>query len=471
MDARQQRRTLRSTLMGIFVTAWPSVILIAALPAIAEDLDTSASTLAWVITLPLLISSVLLPTFGRLGDLHGHRKVFLWGLGLSIVTAGLTAVAWDAWSLIFFRTLSQTAGVATMPTAIALIMSAFQPTDRPRALGLWSFVTAGSPALGLLFGGPLIAAAGWRGVFVLQFVAAAAFFPICRSWLEETALAKRVRFDIAGGVSLMIASGSVLFFFDRAAEWGWGHPSLLITGLVFPIATVLFVRAERRTTDPLLPLQLLRSRRYTAPLIAELFAQIAGNGAFFMAPLLLTEVFDTTVARTAMLMLPLPLGMAAGSPVGGRLAVRFGERAGATLGAAAMTAAMALFLVGYSFDLLGVFVGGLVVMGLSHGMLRPATASAAGNALAPEFFGVGMATMRMTSQLGGAMGISIAVTARSLGGFGAFYVVGIGVAATAVVATTFIISQRHPATDAERATAEEKVETETALTTMPAFEG
>ena len=207
MDARQQRRTLRATLRGVFVTAWPSVILIAALPAIADDLDTTASTLAWVITLPLLISSVLLPTFGRLGDLHGHRKVFLWGLGFSIVTAGLTAVAWDAWSLIFFRTLSQTAGVATMPTAIALIMAAFQPTDRPRALGLWSFVTAGSPALGMLFGGPLIAAVGWRGVFVLQFVAAAAFFPICRSWLEETALAKRVRFDIAGGVSLMIASG------------------------------------------------------------------------------------------------------------------------------------------------------------------------------------------------------------------------------------------------------------------------
>jgi hypothetical protein len=136
-----------------------------------------------------------------------------------------------------------------------------------------------------------------------------------------------------------------------------------------------------------------------------------------------------------------------------------------------MTTAMGLFLVGYSLELLAVFVGGLVVMGVSHGILRPASASAAGNALAPEFFGVGMATMRMTSQLGGAVGISVAVTARSLGGFGAFYVVGIGVAATAVAATTFIISQRHPATDAERATAEEKIETEAALTTMPAFEG
>jgi MFS family permease len=471
VDALQQRRTLLSTLMGVFVTAWPSVILIAALPAIATDLGTDASTLAWVITLPLLISSVLLPTFGRLGDLYGHRRIFLWGLGFSIITAGLTAVAWDAWSLIFFRTLSQTAGVATTPTAIALIMAAFSPTERPRALGLWSFVTAGSPALGLMFGGPLIAAVGWRGVFVLQVVAAAAFFPLCRRWLEETTLAKRVRFDIAGGLSLMVASGAVLFFFDRASAWGWGHPSIIVAGLIFPFAAVFFVRAEKRADDPLLPPGLLRSRRYAAPLTAELLCQVAGNGAFFTAPLLLTEVFDTSVARTALMMLPLPLGMAAGSPVGGRLAVRFGERTGATLGGLAMTASMGLFLGGYLVENLPVFVSGLVVMGLSHGLLRPSTASAAGNALAPESFGVGMATMRMTSQLGGAAGISIAVTARTLGGFGAFYVVGIGVSVAAVVAMTFIISQRQPATAAERATAEEKIETETALTTMPAFEG
>lgn len=457
--------------MGVFVTAWPSVILIAALPAIADDLGTSPSTLAWVVTLPLLVGSVLLPTFGRLGDLFGHRKVFLWGLGLSILSAALTAVAWDVWSLIAFRTFGQAVGMATTPTAIALIMDAFTPTERPRALGLWSFVTAGSPALGLMFGGPLIEVAGWRGVFVLQFVAAATFWPICRSWLVETPLATRVRFDVAGGLALMVASGSVLFFFDRGAEWGWGHPSLAVVGLIFPVAAMLFVRAERRAADPLLPLPLLRSRTYLAPLAGELLAQVAGNGAFFIAPLVLAEVFDLSVARAAMLMLPLPVGMAAGSPVGGRYAVRFGERAGAVTGAMAMTGAMGLFYAGYTLESLPVFVTGLVVMGLSHGILRPATASAAGNALAPEFFGVGMATLRMSTQLGGAAGISVAVTARSLSGAGAFYLVGIGVSLAAVVASFFVVSQRRATSEAERATAEEEIETETALTTLPAFEG
>ena len=457
--------------MGVFVTAWPSVILIAALPTIAQSLDTDASTLAWVITLPLLVSSVLLPTFGRLGDLYGHRLVFLWGLGLSIVTAGMTALAWDAWSLILFRTLSQTAGVATIPTAIALIMAAFDPKDRPRALGAWSGVTAFSPALGLMFGGPLVALLGWRGVFVMQMVLAAAFFPMCRKWLQETALAERVGFDIVGGISLMVASGSVLFFFDRASAWGWSHPSIFVAAAVFPVALLVFVRAERRASDPLLPPGLFRSRRFTAPVTAEVLSIVAGNGAFFAAPLLLTEVFDTSVVSTSFLMLPLPLGMAVGSPVGGRVAVRIGERNGGTIGAVAMTVAMGFFLVGFVQESLWVFVVGLVLMGLAHGMMRPATASAAGNALQPEFFGVGMATMRMTSQLGGAAGISIAVTATALGGFGWYYAVAAVISFASVVAVRFVLSQRHPATAAERTAAEELIETEAALTISPSLEG
>jgi MFS family permease len=471
VDPRQQRRTLLSTLMGVFVTAWPSVILIAALPTIADDLGTDTGTLAWVITLPLLVSSVLLPTFGRLGDLFGHRRVFVTGLGCCIIAAALTSMAWNAWSLIAFRTLSQTAGVATTPTAIALLMDAFPVADRPRALGLWSSVTAGSPALGLVFGGPLVAAVGWRGVFVLQVVAAVTFFPVCRKWLKETPLSERVRFDIAGGVALMVASGSVLFFFDRATDWGWTSPGVLVAGAVFPVAAFAFVRAERRASDPLLPPGLMGSRRYAAPVTAELLCQVAGNGAFFIAPLLLSEIFDMSVAQTAWLMLPLPVGMAVGAPIGGRLTVRLGERGSGILGAISMTAAMGLFLTAYLTEVLPVMVFGLVMMGLSHGLVRPSTASAAGNALEPEFFGVGMATMRMMTQLGGAAGISVAVTARALGGFTATFVAELVIAAAAIIAMTFVVSQRRPGSRGERVAAEERIEAETALSTMPALEG
>lgn len=465
MDARQQRRTLFSTLMGVFVTAWPAVILVASLPTIADDLGTNPTTLAWVITLPTLVSSVLLPTFGRLGDLYGHRRVFITGLGFCILTAALTACAWDAWSLIAFRTLSQTAGVATVPTAIALIMDAFPPAERPKALGLWASVTAASPAIGLMFGGPLVAAVGWRGVFVIQAVAAVCFWPFCRRWLKETPRAEKVGFDIAGGIALMLASGSLLFFFDRATALGWGHPAVLAAAVIFPIAAYSFVRVERRAADPLLPPALFRRRAFAAPLTGELLAQLAANGAFFIAPLLLKQEFGLSVAQTAWAMLPLPAGMAAGSPVGGRLAIRLGERGCGQLGAICMAAAMGLFLSGYLIHSLPVVLVALVVMGLSHGLIRPSTASAAGNALEPAFFGVGMATMRMTSQLGGAAGITLAVTAEAIGGFSATFTAELVVAALAILAMSMVVSQARPTTRRGRAAAEERIEVESALTT------
>lgn len=465
MDRGGQRRTLVATLLGVFVTAFPAVILVASLPEIAHDLGTSESTLAWVITLPLLISSVLLPTFGRLGDLEGHRKVFLWALGLSAATALLTACAWNAPSLIAFRTLSQTSGVATTPTAIALIMAAFGPDERPRALGQWAFVTAGAPALGLIFGGPLVTAVGWRGVFVVQGVLALLFFPFCRRWLQETPRASRVRFDLAGGLTLMVASGALLVALDRAAAWGLGHPAVLVAALVFPVGMVAFVAVERRARDPLLPLDLVRRRAWAAPVVSEFLLQVASNGVFFSAPLLLHDVFGKDVAQTAFLMLPLPLGMCAGAPLGGRIASRIGERTSGMLGALSMVAAMALFLAGNHVEALWLVVVALVVQGAANGLVRPSTASAAGNSLDPQFFGVGMATMRMTTQLGSAAGISLAVATRSLGGFPATFGAALAFAALGTVAMTRVVSR--PLGEVDLA---EEIEAD-ALTTLPAFEG
>jgi predicted MFS family arabinose efflux permease len=315
-----------------------------------------------------------------------------------------------------------------------------------------------------------VGSVGWRGVFVLQAIAAAAFFPACVRWLKETPKADNVGFDLPGGVALMIASGSVLFLFDRAAEWGWGHPAVLVSGLIFPFAAYAFVRIEKRATDPLLPPKLLRTRAYAAPLSGELLAQLAANGAFFITPILLNQVFDLSVAQTAWMMVPLPLGMAVGSPVGGRLTVRIGERASGMIGASGIALAMALFLVSYLAEALPVVLAALLVMGLAHGFIRPSTASAAGAALEPEFFGVGMATMRMTSQLGGAAGISLAVTTEALGGFSATFATELVLALGAIAVMSLIISQTRPTTRAERRAAEDLVETENALTTMPAME-
>jgi DHA2 family methylenomycin A resistance protein-like MFS transporter len=366
--------------------------------------------------------------------------------------------------------------VATTPAAVALLMDAFDLDERPRALARWAFVTAASPALGLLFGGPLVGAFGWRGVFVIQAAAAFAFFPFARRWLQETPLARDVSFDVPGGISLMVATGAVLLFFDRGAEMGWTSPVVIGAAIVAPIAAVAFSRIERRASSPLLPAGLLRRRAFAAPVGSELLCQIASTGVYFSAPLYLHETFGVSVTEAALLMVPLPLGMCTGALVGGRLTGRVGERTGGLLGAGTMAASMAVFLVGTLTEVMALTVVALAVQGVANGLVRPPMASAAGAALEPEHFGVGMATMRMVIQLGSVTGITLAITTEALGGWSATYTAALLVSSASVLLMTTVVPRpgigkatRVTGADDERHRLDE-IDTDAALA-LPVMEG
>lgn len=472
---RDQQRTLLATMLGVFVSSWPAVILVAALPDIGSSLHASRSATSWVIALPMLVGSVMLPTWGRLGDLYGQRRVFIIGLTVCAVTALLTASAWNIVSLVAFRTISQTAGFACTPTAVALIMDRYPVALRPRALGIWAFVSAMAPALGLVFGGPMVEALSWRGVFVAQAVLGLLFLPLSARWLRETPRRSDVGFDVPGGIALIVASGAVMVYLDRGSSIGWNDPMLLAVLAIAPVGAFAFTRIERRARFPLLPPGLFRNRRFTLPTSAEFFAQLASNAVFFSSPLVLQERFGKSVAETALYMLPLPLGMCFGAIAGGRFATRFGERAGGLVGSSGMATAMILFLVAYESPSIALMLVALVVQGASNGFLRPAVTSAAGSALAPEYFGVGMATMRMMTLLGSTAGVSVEIASYAIGGYRAVYGTTFVLALCSLFVMSFVRSRgRVGATPEQLAERDHEVlaemEIEAGLTTLPAFD-
>lgn len=433
-----RRLVLAATLVGIFVTSFPSVILVAALPDIAEEFGVGQSSVGWVLTAPMIAAAVLVPLLGRLGDLRGHRRVFLVGFGLCAGLAALSAASWDLGALIVLRTLSQAAGVATSPTALALLMATHAPPDRPKALGAWAFAGAAAPVMGLLAGGPLIGALSWRGLFVMQALLAAAALPMCLRALPETPKLPEVRFDILGGIALTIGSGAVVFALDRSAPWGAMAPPVLVAAAIAPLALWAFVKIERRTEDPLLPLELVRRRAFVSPVVADAMVQIPSIGAFFIAPLVLHDTFGKSVVETAYLLVPMPLGMSVLAPIGGWMTVRFGERFTSVLGCLLMIGALALNLAGNEAEVLAVVVAGFALHGAAMGMNRPSLASAAAGALDASTTGVGMAVMRMISQLGSAAGISIAVAALAAGFTGVYLTLGVIGVVAAVAATTIV---------------------------------
>jgi MFS family permease len=201
---------LFAALAGMFSTTFPITILAVSLAPIADEFASSETTMAWVISGPMLLSAVTFPLLGKLGDLRGHRTIFLLGFTGATIVAAVTALAWDAGSLIGFRTLAAILGGATQPTAMALIFSVYPPNERVRAMGWWSMTTAAAPALGLIAGGPLVDLFGWRIVFIFQAALSAIALILAFAVLRETPR-KRVRFDLAGASTLAIGVGGIMF--------------------------------------------------------------------------------------------------------------------------------------------------------------------------------------------------------------------------------------------------------------------
>ena len=137
---RYQRWVLLTALAGMFATTFPVTLLAVSISTIADDFGASETLVAWVIAGPLLASAVALPILGKLGDLYGHRLVFLTGFCVSTVVTAFTTLAWDPYSLIALRGLAVVVGAATIPSSMALINSVHAPTERAKAMGWWSLV-------------------------------------------------------------------------------------------------------------------------------------------------------------------------------------------------------------------------------------------------------------------------------------------------------------------------------------------
>lgn len=440
------RRVVVPALLGVFVTLFPFLIVVAALPQIARDFGTAQTSLAWMLTLPLILGAVVLAVSGRLGDLFGHRRVFLLSLSVSGVFALLASVAWDPWSLTAFRTISQSIATAAGPAAIALVVSSHDEEQRPRVLGFWAFSMAIAPASGLLVGGPLVELLSWRGLFAGQGVAALAVAVYGSRLLSETARVARVAFDVVGALTFMVAGAGLVFGLDRAGRWGWGHPAVSIALAVAAFSAVVFVRVEMRQADPILSARLMRNPAYLSSCATELTIQMATNAGLFVLPAILAAGYETGTGRIAYAMAPMPIGMALSAPQAGRVIRRLGGRVTSMAGMAVIAGSLlAMVLADRAHSVPGLLAAWFLV-GVGNGPVRPALAAAAAATLAPEEYGAGMAATRMVSTIGSGAGITMAISAgagrAALVAAAVAAVVGIGAASQLVSAPAPDSAQR-----------------------------
>ena len=436
---------LLASLAGMFVTTFPVTILTVSLRVIGQELHASESTMAWVISAPLLLSAISLPLLGKVGDLRGHRRVFLTGSIASAVIAFVTVFAWNAPSLIVLRTLAGMLGAATQPSSMALIWNVFGPLQRARAMGYWSMTGALAPALGLVVGGPLVDLLGWRVVFVIQGTIAVAALAIALAVLDETPT-RNVRFDVAGSVTLALSMTGFMLALGRLRDAGAASPWVWLPTLFGCVSLVVFVAIERRTAEPLLPLEYFSLRDFTAPILANGFMGAAYMGAFVLAPLIFLETFGSSVTVASLVMLLRTGALTAASLLGGYLTGRVGARSTASTGTVVMTLGLGLIALGTDHGSLFWFGGGLVLQGLGNGIAVPPLNSAVAGAVPMEDVGIASAANRLLSQVGNAFGITILTLAYGSGHGGATKAFAVGGVLSVLAVLTALAMEKRIAT-------------------------
>lgn len=396
-------------LLGVAASSFTITVLSAALPDIADDLDSSTSTITWVIAGPLLAFAVFTPMAGKLGDLYGHRRVYILGFAAAAIGSFVTALAPNAGFLIGARIVTQAFSSSTGPSALAIMMKAFPDDERTSVAGVWSAVLAASPALGVVIGGPLIDATSWRTLFVVQGVGMVVAVVVSSRVLPESERKDDLTFDLLGGCFLAVAIAAVLIPLNRAGAFGWGHPVIWGGLLLAPVATFLFVWWERRTPHPLIELPVLAQRNVSLPLVSQLFL----NGPY-MAGLVITSLMlgaDRTFAYSttaiSLLILPRPIMFAFGAWAADRLVTRMGGRPVVVVGCLGIAIGLACIGVGAVQGWIAAVISGVALAGTGSGIARPPIIAALTDAVGEFDMGVGTGLLNMTGQIGAAAGISL----------------------------------------------------------------
>jgi MFS family permease len=379
-------------------------IVTTALGRIAEALDSTASTLSWAVSGLFLAMGIGTPVLGKLGDVKGHRTVFLCGAAVIVVGTIACGLAWSAPSFIAARIVVGAGMAAAMPNGMALVLASVEPAHRPRILGWFQMVMVGVPTVALIAGGPMVDAFGWRSVFALLAPLSLTGFVSSLFVVRPGARQPGVRIDWVGAGLLGVGVLTALLSLEAFAR---GLPVVVgVVGLgVSAVSITAFVRVEQRVEMPLLKLAYFRRPDFTGSICANGMAQFAYIGGFVVAPLLLQEQFGLGVGASALLLLARPASMSVCSPIGGRLGQRFGERPMVLTGALGLAAGCGVLVVAAVTEQTWLVPVALVLSGGAVGLAQPSYGSAVARSVDPADLGVANGTSSTLVNLGMLSGI------------------------------------------------------------------
>lgn len=395
--------------VGTFMSALDGSIVNALLPTMRAALGTTVAGIEWVISVYLLVVSGVLLGFGRLGDLRGHKDVYLVGFVGFVAASAACGLAPSVGWLVAFRAVQAIAAAMLFANSPAILTLTFPPTERGRALGLQSTMTYLGLSAGPPLGGLLASALGWRAIFFVNVpVGALGLWLSWRTIPRDRPRGETPPFDLAGAALFFVGLLALLLALDQGHAWGWGSPLTLglLLGSLAPLGA--FVALERRRPHPMLDLSLFRSRAFTGSAFSAIASYVGEYAVLFLVPFYLVQGRGLGVERAGVLLTALPVLMMFASPVSGTLSDRMGSRGFTTLGMVILTGGLVLLSRSGDATSLWQVVVALAVCGLGLGVFVAPNNSRMLGAAPPHRRGIASGVLAAARNVGMVLGVGLA---------------------------------------------------------------
>jgi MFS family permease len=404
---------LSNCTLGVLLATLDASITLIAMPAIFRGIHldplvpANSFYLLWMIFGFLIVTSVLIVSLGRLGDMYGRVKIYNLGFVIYTVASLILTIDWlngrpGATYLIVWRIAQGVGAACLLANSAAIITDAFPANQRGMALGINNIVGVSGMFIGLILGG-ILAPIDWRLVFLIS-VPVGLFGTV---WaylkLQEISTPRKARIDWGGNITFAVGLVLIMVaitygirpYGDSAT--GWGSPRVLILLAAGVLSLIAFAMIERRVTDPMFRLPLFKIRAFTFGTLSTFLSAVARGGLMFMLIIWLQGIwlplhgydFTQTPLYAGLYMLPLTMGMLIAGPTSGYLSDRYGARAFATggmIGAAVSFLLLALLPTDFSYLVFGAI---LFLSGVSMGMFASPNRAAVMNSLPPGDRGAG----------------------------------------------------------------------------------
>jgi EmrB/QacA subfamily drug resistance transporter len=411
MDSRTRWLALLVLCLGDLMIVLDVTIVGVALPSIQEDLGFSDASLAWVVNAYLLTFGGFLLLGGRLGDLFGHRRLFLIGIALFTAASLACGLASSQALLVGARAVQGLGGAVVSAVALSLMMMLFtEPAERAKAMGIFGFVAAGGGSIGVLLGGILTNALDWHWIFLVNIPVGVAVVVLSLRLLPAApGMAAKERLDVAGAVTVTASLLLAVYAIVNGNEAGWTSTQTL--GLLAASAAllVLFLGIEARVRSPLVPLGLFKLRNVAVSNVVGVLWAGAMFAWFFLSALYLQLVLGYSPLEVGLAFLPGNLIMGAFSiGLSAKLVMRFGLRL--PLATGLLLAAVGLLLFARA-PVDGNFVvdvlPSMLLLGLGAGMAFNPVLLAAMSDVEPSEAGLASGVVNTAFMMGGALGLAV----------------------------------------------------------------